>query len=130
MKILGLFNFKFTKYLLAGLVNTIFAFFVYAIFIKLNIHHQFSLLFATIIGVLFNFFNYGKLVFLNSPNKYTFFKFLWAYFVSYFFNFLLLESIVIIFDLNKILSQFFCMPFIILLNWFLLNFWVFRDEKK
>ena len=80
---------KFIKFLLVGLLNTIFGYSVYALFIFLNFHYSVAAFLSTILGVLFNFKTTGKLVFNNSNNK-LIFKFIAVYVFTYLLNISLL----------------------------------------
>jgi len=53
----------FYKYLLIGGVNTVFGYCVFAFLLFFGIHYSLAVLVATILGVLFNFQSYGRLVF-------------------------------------------------------------------
>ena len=56
---------KIYKYLIVGGVNTVFGYSIFAIFIFFGFHYSLAVLIATILGVLFNFQSYGRLVFKN-----------------------------------------------------------------
>ena len=51
------------KYLLVGGVNTAFGYSVFVILLFFGFHYSLAVLVATILGVLFNFQSYGRLVF-------------------------------------------------------------------
>ena len=78
-------NKKFGKFLIVGGVNTLFGYGLFAVFLFLNVHYTVAVLFATIIGVWFNFFTIGRLVFVNSGNH-LFFRFVGAYLIVYLLN--------------------------------------------
>ena len=58
-------NIIFFKYLVVGGVNTLFGYSVFAICLFFGFHYSLAVLVATILGVLFNFQSYGRLVFQN-----------------------------------------------------------------
>ena len=63
---MNFFNSKYTifyKYLLVGGVNTAFGYSVFVILLFFGFHYSLAVLVATILGVLFNFQSYGRLVF-------------------------------------------------------------------
>jgi len=77
------------KYLLVGGLNTAFGYFVFAIFLFFGFHYSLAVLISTILGVLFNFQSYGKLVFQNhSVNLLG--RFIFVYTIIYFTNILLI----------------------------------------
>tara|TARA_B110000967_G_C18854663_1_gene546498 strand:+ start:991 stop:1389 length:399 start_codon:yes stop_codon:yes gene_type:complete len=71
-------NILFIKYVAVGGVNTIFGYAIYWILLQLNFNFLIASLVATIIGTIFNFFTFGRLVF-KSKSKYLFYKFILAY---------------------------------------------------
>ena len=82
------------KYLIVGGVNTVFGYSIFAIFIFFGFHYSLAVLIATILGVLFNFQSYGRLVFQDySWNLLS--RFVFVYTIIYFANITLL----LIFDL-------------------------------
>lgn len=90
------FNFQFLRFLFVGGVNTLFGYGVFSFFIFISIHYSVAALLSTILGVIFNFFSTGKIVF-NSVNKKAFPKFVLAYVVTYFLN---IAGLKILQDLN------------------------------
>ena len=54
---------KFAKFLLVGVLNTLFGYFLYGSLILIGLNYKYAVLLATIIGVLFNFQTTGRLVF-------------------------------------------------------------------
>ena len=81
---------KFIRFLIVGWVNTLFGYFMFALFIFSKFHYSIAALMATMLGVLFNFKTTGKLVFGNSDNK-LILKFFGVYTVVYFMNTLALK---------------------------------------
>ena len=77
-------NTKFVKYLLVGLLNTVFGYSAFALLIFLNIHYVLASFLATIAGILFNFKTIGRIVFKNNDNS-----IILKFFAVYGFNFLL-----------------------------------------
>lgn len=76
---------QITRYILVGMLNTLFGYLWYAIFIAVGLSYPVALLFSTILGILFNFKTIGKLVF-NSSNNLLIVKFIAVYAILYFFN--------------------------------------------
>jgi putative flippase GtrA len=87
-----LINTKFTlfqKYIIIGGVNTVFGYSVFAFLLFLGFHYSLSVLIATVLGVLFNFQTYGKLVF-RSHSNHLIGRFILVYVLIYFINVLLI----------------------------------------
>ncbi|MCU7242422.1 MAG: GtrA family protein [Microcystis aeruginosa WS75] len=53
---------KFARFLLVGVLNTIFGYFLYGTLILIGLDYKLAVLLATILGVLFNFQTTGRLV--------------------------------------------------------------------
>jgi len=75
----------FIKFILVGIINTLFGYFLFSLFIYFGIHYSLAVALSTIGGVLFNFKTLGKLVF-NSNNNRLFFKFIFVYLFTYVLN--------------------------------------------
>ena len=60
---------KFIKFLFVGGVNTVFGYSIFALFLFLGMHYAVATLFATILGILFNFKTTGVIVFNNKDNR-------------------------------------------------------------
>jgi putative flippase GtrA len=76
---------RFIKFILVGFINTVFGYSVYALFIYLNMHYSLAVLFATILGVLFNFKSTGRLVFKVNNNA-SLARFIGVYVITYVLN--------------------------------------------
>lgn len=76
---------RFMKFLFVGLLNTIFGYSIFALFIFLNVHYSIASLLSTVLGVIFNFKTISKLVFKNNNNA-LIFKFIGVYTVIYIVN--------------------------------------------
>ena len=81
---------RFVRFLFVGGINTLFGYTVFSVFILLKIHYAIASLLSTIIGVLFNFFTTGKIVFKNNDPK-LIFKFFGVYGIIYLINLLFLK---------------------------------------
>ena len=123
------FNSKFTilyKYLLVGGVNTVFGYSVFAILLFFGLHYSLAVLVGTILGVLFNFQSYGRLVFKNH-SWYFLSRYITVYILIYFVNLILL----LMFDLlvsNLYISGLMVIPFIAYLGYFLNKRYVWKTS--
>ncbi len=73
------------SFLLVGILNTIFGYSLFVLFIYLGLYYPIAVLFSTILGVLFNFKTIGKLVFGSSDNC-LIFRFILVYVITYLLN--------------------------------------------
>lgn len=76
---------KFVKFIFVGIINSIFGYGCFAVFLYIGFHYSMSLLFSTIIGVIFNFKSTGTFVFGSHDNQ-LIFRFSGSYIVIYFLN--------------------------------------------
>lgn len=83
-------SFRFIRFLFVGGINTLFGYSVFSVFILLQIHYALASLFSTILGIIFNFFTTGKIVFRNNDPK-LIFKFFGVYGIIYLINLLFLK---------------------------------------
>jgi putative flippase GtrA len=81
---------RFIRFLFVGGINTVFGYLVFSVFILLQIHYSIASLLATILGVLFNYFATGKIVFNNSDPK-LLTKFFGVYGITYLVNLIFLK---------------------------------------
>ncbi|QMV12977.1 GtrA family protein [Vibrio spartinae] len=118
------FQFEFIKYLFIGLVNTIFGYSVYSIFIYIGLNYSIALMMATTIGVIFNYNTYRSFLFNKRGERKAFIKFLSGYVMVYFVNLLLLGYLNLLF--NEYISQMICIPPVVIFNWIIFKYWVFK----
>jgi putative flippase GtrA len=78
-------NSKFIRFLFVGILNTLFGYSIYVLFLYCNLSFSIAALLSTIIGVLFNFKTTGRYVFRSDDNK-LIFRFITVYALLYLFN--------------------------------------------
>lgn len=66
------------KFILVGGVNTIFGYGIYWGLLQLGFYFTIAAFFSTLLGIIFNFFTIGRLVF-QSKNNALFYKFVFVY---------------------------------------------------
>jgi len=82
---------QFIKFILVGILNTIFGYLIYSLFIYIGVHYSFASFISTIVGVAFNYKSIGVLVFKNKNNKINRkLKFISVYLITYFINIIFL----------------------------------------
>jgi putative flippase GtrA len=73
------------KFILVGLINTLFGYGIFAVLILVDVNFVLSALLSTIIGILFNFKTISRFVF-GSNDNYLIYKFVVSYLVLYLIN--------------------------------------------
>ena len=116
----------FVKFILVGLLNTIFGYTFFAILIFLKINILISLFISTIAGLVFNYLTFGQLVFKLNNSKFMPVKFIFAYCISYMINVYLLNTFMEFFNNNVFVAQIISLPFVVLFNWISMNYWVYK----
>jgi putative flippase GtrA len=80
-----LLNHQFVRFLLVGVLNTLFGYGCYFVLLQFGLHYTVAMALATVIGVLFNFKSTGALVFGSRDNRLVF-RFVGSYVVVYLAN--------------------------------------------
>ena len=78
-------NHTFIKFIFIGIINTIFGYGIYLLFLLIGFNYVIAALLSTILGIIFNFFTTGRLVF-KSTNNYLILKFVMVYIFIYLFT--------------------------------------------
>lgn len=73
---------RFMKFLLVGVLNTLFGYSLYSLLLFLGVHYAGATTLASGIGALFNFKTIGLLVFTNRDNR-LIFRFLGMYIITW-----------------------------------------------
>ncbi|MGV8835496.1 GtrA family protein [Cellvibrio sp.] len=118
---------QFIRFLVVGVVNTLFGYSIYALLIYLGLSYIYALLFATILGVLFNFHTIGRLVF-QSRDKRLIGKFFAVYAITFCLN-LLFINLMIKFELSAYLAGAFALVPTTILSFLLNKFFVFKGKQ-
>ena len=98
-----LWQIRILRFFAVGALNTLFSYVIYAILILLGLHYTLATLFSTILGIIFNFFTTGRLVFRSMNNR-LFYKFVMVYGCTYLVNILLLHWLVDLLAVNKLVA--------------------------
>ena len=114
------------KYLLVGGLNTTFGYCVFVTFLFFGLHFSLAVLISTILGVLFNFQSYGRLVFKNH-SWYFLGRFIAVYVLIYF------ASLILLFLFNLLVSNLYIsglmlIPFTAYLGYFLNKRFVWKKK--
>lgn len=78
------------SFLIVGLINTLFSYIIYSIFLYAGLDYKLSVLLSTILGVFFSFRTLGTFVFHNNDKK-LIYRFIVLYSLIYFLNITLIK---------------------------------------
>ena len=117
------------RFLIVGVLNTAVGYGLYASFILLGAPYLTALLLSTILGVIFNYFSTGRMVFKSYGGLRIFIRFITAYIIVYFINATELNALIKHFLIDPYTGQAICVPTSVILSWILMNYWVFRRDK-
>jgi len=112
------------RYLAVGALNSAWGYALFSAFIFFKAHYSIALFLATLLGILFNFFTYGKLVF-SSVTRHNFIKFIAGYGLVYVLNLGLLASLKPF--LSAYVAQALCMPIAIITTYGINKYWVYKN---
>ena len=121
-------NSKKLMFLIAGVVNTLFGYAVYAILIFLGFSSSVALLVSTISGVVFNYNSHGSLVFRAGGGRFVFARYIISYVLIYLANVVIVDLISLKFMTGLYIAQLLYMPIGVCLSWLLINYWVYQNE--
>ena len=122
-----LWQIRLLRFLVVGSINTIFSYIVYAILILAGAHYSLATLISTVLGVIFNFFTTGRIVFRNMDNK-RFISFVLVYTFTYLINILLLRWLIDGLAMEKLFAGALVTLPVALLSYFLNAKLTFKDK--
>ena len=114
----------FYRFILIGILNTIFGYGVYAALILTSVEYHVALTVSTILGVLFNFKTTGTIVFRNNKKR-LIFRFVAMYGIIYVLNQIVLTLLVRA-DINELVSQAIVLPVMVVLAFSMNRRFVFK----
>lgn len=118
---------QFVRFVLVGGINTLFGVGVYCMAIFIGLPYFIATLVSNVLGVLFNFFTTGRLVFRNSDPR-LIFRFVACYIAIYFIN----TAVVKLFieaGLNSYWAGILATPVVALCSYSLLKYFVYRKKS-
>lgn len=124
----ALFERKIIKFLSAGILNTGFGYAVYAGLLFFDAPYLVALFVATVAGVIFNYFTFGRIVFKGLGSWFVFARFILAYALIYSVNAGFLGVLTEYFLFNPYIGQVLCIPIGVSLSWLLMNYWVYKND--
>ncbi len=120
---------RIARFLLTGVLNAAFGYAVYAALVMAGLDYLAALLVATLAGVVFNFFSFGRLAFRVAARVENFARFGVAYAGAFTFNALLLWGLKEKLGVPPIAAQLVCIPPTVLLTYVILNRWVYPQAR-
>ena len=118
---------QFLRFLAVGALNTVFGYSVFAGLVLVGVASMPALVAAYVVGVPFNYFTTGRLVFAGAPRSASaFLRFTGAYVVVYAFNALMLRAVDAAVG-SPLLAQALCIPAVAVFSFLLFKLHVFRD---
>jgi len=119
-------NHRIFRFLSVGVLNTVFGYAVYTVLLFVKVPYLTALFIATVAGVIFNYFTFGRLVFHGHGGRFVFVKFIITYVIVYISNAVLLDVLTRKFLFSPYVGQVICIPLSVLLSWLLMNKWGFK----
>lgn len=117
-------DYTFIRFVIVGIVNTAFGVGLYCLFIYFGISYRLSVLFSTVLGVLFNFKTIGIFVFKNKDNR-LLFRFIASYVIVYFVNIGVIYLFLRLTSLGDYLGGIMATPIVAIISFFLQKRFVF-----
>jgi len=118
---------RLVRFLVVGGVNTVFGYSIFAVTYLLSDSHVAALIVSVLIGVTFNFFSIGGVVFRNLAGR-RFVLFCLNYAVAFAANYLMLEALVAA-GMSPLAGQVICLPVFIAISYGLNARFVFRRPQ-
>jgi putative flippase GtrA len=116
------------RFVAVGIANSAFGYGIYAIHVYVGLIPEIALLVATVLGIIFNFFTTGRLVFKNNDNR-LFFRFVAVYAIIYICNAVALR-ILINSNVDPLLAQAALVPLSVIATFVIMRAFVFREARK
>lgn len=124
-----LWQIRLLRFFVVGAVNTVFSYLVYVVLILIGAHYNLATLISTILGIIFNFFTTGRIVFRNMENK-RFVLFVMVYAFIYLVNILLLRWLIDGLVMDKLLAGALVTLPVALLSYILNANLTFKDKRS
>lgn len=119
--------YRVARYICVGLLNTAFGYGAYCALLLAGAPLWLAVAGSTILGVLFNFYSYGGLVFGGASHKFLP-RFLMFYLLLGSFNFVFLR-IVMAFGLGSFVAQALALPILAVCGYYGMRSFVFRSRN-
>jgi putative flippase GtrA len=121
-------RFDFIRFLFVGSVNTLFGYAAFVFFVYLKFPLSLAIFCGMFVGIIFNFFTTGRVVF-NSLSKKGFVKFFFAYIAIYLFNTGVIKLFLLIKN-NNYLAGALAIPPVSVVSFLVLKYLVFNKPPE
>lgn len=119
---------RFLRFLVVGVLNTAVGYGLFAAVYLATGRHRVAIVIATVLGVVFNFFSTGRLVF-GSRRLRAFVPFVLGYVVTCGLNILLVDGLLLA-GVSPVLGQLVALPPVVLLSYQINHRLVFRTARR
>lgn len=119
---------QFMRFLLTGVVNTLFSYCVFSFLFFIGIGAFSALLIASVCGILFNFQTIGRLVFRRLDAR-MMFRFVGVYIVVFIFNWVALKGLMDL-GVSGYLAQAVLVPLVAVMSFLGHKFFVFNVQYR
>jgi putative flippase GtrA len=123
-----LWNNRVIRFLIVGGSNTLFGYSVFALSYLVLERHDLALALSVSIGVVFNFFSIGKVVFRTLPRE-RFLIFCLNYGAAFLVNYLMLSALIHL-GVAALIAQVICLPFFVTVSYLLNARLVFHGRES
>jgi putative flippase GtrA len=120
-------SYSFLRFILVGMVNTLFSFCLYSALVLLGIPYKIALTLTSIVAQIWNFMTTGHLVFGNRRKR-LFFKFIGVSGSIYLLNLAALTLLVEVLQWGELASQAILIPLVITVSFLINRSWVFQAD--
>lgn len=118
-------KYRFLRFVLVGVLNTIFGLSVYTVCIYVGMPYQVATFVSTVLGVLFNFKSIGVMVFGCHDNR-LIWRFFFSYAVVYVIQIFLIKFLLLTTELNDYWCGYVSTPFVAVFSFLLQKNFVFK----
>jgi len=126
VSVTDLWKIHFVRFMLVGIVNTLFSYLIYALLLFLGLNYAIANLLALMIGLVFGFRTQGKLVFNNQDHR-VFWRFILCWAVIYGVNITLISGIMTL-GLDAYIAGVLAIPPTALISYLAQKYLVFRPS--
>lgn len=95
---------RLVRFFVIGVVNTLFSYIIFSLLSLIGLHYSLAKLISTVLGIIFNFFTTGRIVFNNHDNRLVF-RFFFVYGITYLVDLLFLYLMVDKGGLNQMIAE-------------------------
>jgi putative flippase GtrA len=119
-------RYRFGRFLVVGAFNTLFGYTAFVVLLFSTGNHTLSIVVATAVGVIFNFFTTGRIVFGNR-NGWAILPFVLGYAIALLVNVACLDFLVSV-GVNAYAAQAACLPVVVAISYLINAYLVFRER--